>query len=186
MTVRPSWDGDAMAYAKAHVSIGVLRVDPEGRIWREKIFAGGRYRDVEPRRAENVGGKGYLRVSLAKPGGKLAIVMAHSLVFELLVGPIPDGLEVNHKDLDKTNNRPDNLEVVTGAQNVQHAYTHGRNKAWAFSTSKTEWRPGRVILSDRQLQQAREMRASGALLREIADRLGISTTHAHRITGGSK
>ncbi len=32
---------------------------------------------------------------------------------------------MNHKDSDKTNNRVDNLEYVTPAENVQHAYENG-------------------------------------------------------------
>ncbi len=176
-----AWNGDAMAYAKAHVAAGVLQIDDNGQIWRLLIWGGMRFRrwrSITPRRAENVGGKGYLRVSLARPGG-LAIVMAHNLVYEIRVGPIPDGLEINHKNLIKTDNRPDNLEPVTGAQNVKHSYDHGRTKPW---THAKDWRPGRVRLTDEQVEHARALRRRGVILRDIAQALGISITHAHRIT----
>lgn len=39
--------------------------------------------------------------------------------------PIPHKLQVNHIDGDKTNNCIDNLELVTGSENVKHAYTTG-------------------------------------------------------------
>lgn len=167
-----------MAYAKAHVVAGVLRVDARGRVWRQRIWAGGRWKDVTPRRVENVGGKGYLRVSLAKSTGGLAIVMAHNLVYEVLVGSIPEGLELNHDDLDKTNNRPKNLIPVTGAQNVQHSYDHGRTLPWSHAE---EWRPGRPRLTKKQIDKIRRMRTNGRRLRDIAAEFGISISHTSRV-----
>lgn len=45
----------------------------------------------------------------------------HRLVWEAFNGPIPNRLEINHKDLDRANNRLDNLELMTHQQNIQHA-----------------------------------------------------------------
>ena len=65
-------------------------------------------------------GKGYLRVHIA---GKMYFV--HRLVAERYV-PNPDNLpQVNHKDGDKTNNKADNLEWVSNADNRNHAVKHG-------------------------------------------------------------
>lgn len=180
MTLRAPfpWSGDAMAYAKAHVAAGVLRIDSEGRIWRTAVLKGGSWHSVPERRAENPGGKGYFRVSLHVPGHGLVMVMAHRLVYEALVGPIPDGLEINHDDLNKTNNAPGNLSPVTGPENIRHSYANGRTRPWSNST---QWR-GRQRLTSEQIARARTMRADGVLLKEIAAELGISTTHAHRIT----
>lgn len=50
------------------------------------------------------------------------IAYAHRLVWVHNNGPIPKGVEVNHKDGDKTNNRLDNLELVTHAKNIEHSY----------------------------------------------------------------
>ena len=181
------WTGDAMAYAKAHVAAGVLRVEADGTIWRCKTRHGGGWRDIEPRRMENVGGKGYLRVSLNVAAGlPLAIVMAHCLIYEVFVGPIPDGLQIDHKDNDKTNNRPDNLEPVTGLENMRRSFRRGRTQAWAIARKDggREWRSGRPMLTEEQRQRAREMRASGEPLKRIAKALGIGLTHAQRITSG--
>jgi hypothetical protein len=177
--------GDAMAYAIAHVHGGVLRIDDDGVVWRLKESRRGAWVDVPTRRAEHPGGKGYLRVSLHVPILKrLAIVMAHRLVYEWHVGPIPFGMEINHKDLVKTNNRPNNLEVVTGVENNRHSRAHGRTPPWALAKTQAgrEWRPGQKMLTEKQKAEAIRMRQAGALLRTIAESLGISITRAHSIT----
>lgn len=51
--------------------------------------------------------------------------MVHSLVAEAFIGKRPDGMECNHIDGDRTNNRADNLEWVTPAQNMAHAAANG-------------------------------------------------------------
>lgn len=182
MKVAIPWTGDAMTYVLEHVQRGVIRVDPDGSIWRCAIRRGNRWKSIEPRRVENLSGKGYLRVSLQKPDGGLAIVMAHRLVHEVFIGPVPLGLQINHKDLNKTNNTPSNLEVVTGARNIQHSYENGRTRPWSQVKQKGgTWR-GKPILTEQQKQTARDLRASGVKLKRIASELGISITHAHRIT----
>jgi hypothetical protein len=48
--------------------------------------------------------------------------MAHRLVADAFLGPIPKGMQVNHKDGDKANCRLDNLEIVTNGENRAHSY----------------------------------------------------------------
>jgi hypothetical protein len=178
--------GDAMAYAKAHVAAGVLRVDADGTIWRCMQRTSDGWQNVMPRRVENVGGKGYLRVSLhVSKGHGLAIVMAHRLVYELLVGPIPAGLEIDHKDNNKTNNRPENLQTVTGLENMKLSNHRGRTKPWAIARSSpgATWR-GKPLISEEQKTRARQMRLDGATLKHIAETFGIAVSHAQRITTG--
>lgn len=46
----------------------------------------------------------------------------HRLVYEMFVGPIPEGYVVDHIDNSHDNNRLDNLQLLTTRQNVQKYY----------------------------------------------------------------
>lgn len=59
-------------------------------------------------------------------GSKLGFV--HRLVYETFVGEIPIKYEINHLDFNKSNNRLDNLELVTRSENQIHAINGNRTK----------------------------------------------------------
>lgn len=61
--------------------------------------------------------------------GKQQNFTVHSLVAEAFIGPRPDGMDINHKNGDKKDNRPENLEYVTRAENIRHAFRTGLAKA---------------------------------------------------------
>lgn len=71
--------------------------------------------------------KGYERVGLWK-NNKGKIESVHKLVMEAFVGACPKGLQINHKNGVKTDNRLSNLEYVTQSENMLHAYNSGLNK----------------------------------------------------------
>ena len=52
----------------------------------------------------------------------------HKLVAEAFIGPAPLGFVVNHVNGVKTDNRADNLEYVTYADNTKHAWETGLAK----------------------------------------------------------
>lgn len=62
-------------------------------------------------------GGGYLQVFLCKDG-KPTIFSVHRLVYEAFHGQIPEGMQVNHIDEDKSNNRIENLNVMTSKENI--------------------------------------------------------------------
>ena len=45
---------------------------------------------------------------------------AHRVVAEMFLGKIPKGKEINHKDMDKHNNKVTNLEYLTRSENQLH------------------------------------------------------------------
>ena len=171
---------NAMQLALAYLDDGTLSIDAEGMIWRHYVHDGwGGRSAVTPRRAENPTKKGYLAVTLGVPGTrKTRSVLAHCLIWTRLHGPIPKPLQINHKDLDKTNNRPGNLELMTNAQNIQHSYDNGRPLPWHKAT---EWRPGKPRISEAEKARVLELRANGLGSHRIRKLTGISKTHIERI-----
>lgn len=105
-------------------------------------------------------GHAYLRISR---GGKL--YYAHRLVFEAVHGCIPYGLQINHINGDKHDNRSSNLEAVSQAENLQHAAREGL-AAWGERSPLAK-------LTERQVQDA--LATAGAeTATACAKRLGVS------------
>lgn len=98
-----------------------VEVDEEGRVFSArsgKQITGG------------CNGAGYLRFSYRLGGRKTKTSTIHRVVAECLVPNPEDKPTVNHKDGNKTNNHPDNLEWATFSENTQHAYDTGLNKSY--------------------------------------------------------
>ena len=87
----------------------------EGRI---RSFRSGECKIIKQHSSQ----KGYLRANLKHENGKSHCSSAHRFIAMAFI-PNPDNLpEVNHKNGNKTDNRPENLEWVTSSQNHKHAY----------------------------------------------------------------
>src|SRR5690625_806233 len=86
----------------------------------------------------------------------------HRLVAWAFHGPCPDGHEVNHIDGDPTNNRPENLEYVTHAENVQHSWEVLGRKALRGQAHP------RAKLSECDVRAIRARAAAGETISQIA------------------
>lgn len=69
--------------------------------------------------------EGYQLVTLRSGLARKRTMRVHRLVLEAFVGSRPPGHQVNHKDANKGNNAPQNLEWVTAAENEAHAQQNG-------------------------------------------------------------
>lgn len=80
--------------------------------------------------------KSHLMVQSKTPNGYLQFTMSnqsvhkryssHRFIWECFNGPIPDNMQINHKDEDKTNNNLKNLEIVTPKENVNYGTARER------------------------------------------------------------
>lgn len=67
---------------------------------------------------------GYPTVNLYDNGNRISTSI-HRIVAETFLGCENENMEVNHKDGNKDNNRPENLEWMTRGENESHAYRNG-------------------------------------------------------------
>ena len=66
---------------------------------------------------QNISKHGYIRNSLHKDG-TAKIYFVHRLVYEAFIGEIPEGMQVNHINEIKTDNRVENLNLMTPKENT--------------------------------------------------------------------
>lgn len=80
----------------------------------------------------------YATVRLLCPDGKRRHIRVHRLVMATFVGPLPDGMEVHHRDTNHWNNELGNLEYVTKKQNEAYAQPLRRRGSQHYAAKITE------------------------------------------------
>lgn len=100
-----------------------IEVDEDGNIFRLPYVGGNNRLYPRAELSRSVSGTGYAYVKLRGRQYRACRIVAEARI------PNPLNLEVvNHKDLDKLNDHPDNLEWTTASENTQHAYDNGAIK----------------------------------------------------------
>lgn len=115
--------------------------------------------------------KGYFHVALHIGDERLHRTI-HSLVASEFIGDRPEGMQVNHKNGIKADNRPANLEYVTCMENIRHAHATGLCKVRARGERNSQ-----AKLTADAVHQIR-LSAGGLSLSQIADRFGITKQNA--------
>jgi hypothetical protein len=121
--------------------------------------------------------KGYWRIGLCKNGIKTWYLL-HVLVARTFLGVKPTGFETNHKNGDKHDNRIENLEYVTHAENQQHAgreglLCQGEQHRW----TRVPWT---IVV------KIRELGFDGLSPNEIEVACGVSHKYVRRILSGKR
>lgn len=103
---------------------GKYQVSNAGNVRSLNYMRTGQIRNLK--QANDVGD--YKKVQLVGDGGKVFNLFVHVLVAKCFVPGEAEGLEVNHKDFDRSNNHASNLEWTSHADNIMHSHKAGRRK----------------------------------------------------------
>lgn len=122
---------------------------------------------------------GYVHIAITE-GKRVRRVYAHRVIWEHAHGPIPDGMQVNHMNGVKDDNRLSNLELVTPSGNTRHAYDTGLAKPMSGT------RNGNAKLSTEQVQEIRTRQQSGEQQTALALEYGVSKAQVCRIISGKR
>jgi hypothetical protein len=107
---------------------------------------------------------------------------AHRVVWEAFVGPIAPGLQINHKNGVKDDNRLSNLEVVTPSENTLHGFrVLGRQ---GVRNPMPGSKHGNSKLTEADLPKMIALRQSGLSQQKIATLFGVDQTTVSRILLG--
>lgn len=137
---------------------GVYEVSDQGRVRRVES---GQIRVPGKRR------EGYLIVNLSKEG-KTTTKIIHRLVAQAFIPNSYDKPEVNHKNGIKTDNRADNLEWATIAENAIHAFENGLRVSVVGSEN------GQSKLTEKDIPEIFDLRSQGFTHSAIAQQFGVS------------
>lgn len=123
---------------------------------------------------------GYPAISVLNQSGKLMMVYVHRLVVEAFIGPLDDDFETNHKNGVRTDNRLENLELVSHRENMQHAYDTGLHDRVKHRGS----RHPRAKLCEDDVMAVRMRLNDGDSPRSLAEKYGVSRSVIYDIRSG--
>ena len=128
-----------------HKSIGNYQVYNNGQVWSKKHF---KFLSLHPNKF------GHLNVLIDGKAKKI-----HRLVYQIFVGPIPNGCDIHHKDFNKRNNSISNLICLTHAE---HSKLHGELREPMSEEAKqhlSELNKGKVLTVEHKAKIAASKKA---------------------------
>lgn len=114
------------------------------------------------KRAGKATRNGYRTIALQKDK-EIYTFCEHRCVWVWFNGEIEDGLVINHKDFDRANNKIENLELLTQAENIKYTDDAGRRVIIGGEDS------GKAIYTNKEAQAMRYLRKNGWKVKEIAE-----------------
>jgi hypothetical protein len=144
---------------KGVVGFPCYEVSDHGRVRSLKKYRGiGNILKIEVTKA------GYCRVTFQRRKKSTTQIRrsVHRIVFESFIGPIPEGMTVNHVDGRKSNNCVGNLELATPKRQIEHAYELGLRSYWTHARGSM-----RSKLSDSDVMAIRRSPARNAAIAKI-------------------
>jgi HNH endonuclease/NUMOD4 motif-containing protein/ribosomal L20-like protein len=124
--------------------------------------------------------KGYYKVHCSSCGGtrRKQRLFVHRAVWAAFNGTIPKGLTINHIDGNPANNRLDNLELATYAEQIRHATKLGLIR----HRTKDGWR--KPTMTPEKVRELRRLRSEGWTQTALAKRYNIAQSNVRWILIG--
>lgn len=152
---------------------GYYAVSNRGRVKRLKPGGGATVgRILRP----GLNRRGYLQYRLTFDGRVKKSFLEHRLVAITFIGQCPQGLQINHRNGIKTDNRVENLEWVTPRENCLHAIKNG-----LFPINE---RSGMAKLKNTDIREIRNLNKKGISTRQISKKYNVSYENIRGILKG--
>lgn len=140
-----------------------------------------------PRREHLAGGmdKNGYRIFGVWNKGFCKTLKVHRVVAEAFLGQIPEGMQVNHKNGVKSDNRLENLEVVTASENVKHAFdVLGKKPLGKHSNRPNGGKHHNSKLTELDVAEIRNLYSNGMRQADLAAMFHTPQTNISKIVRG--
>jgi hypothetical protein len=164
-----------------YVNSGEWTINDSGEIWSKIKRVGAGFYEVEPYRIERKTKEGYLSIR-GSVNGKRYSSFAHRLVWQYFNGDINDGLTINHKDGDKTNNKLSNLELATYKEQSKHSREVLGNVIDQYGEKNPSFK-----LKDSEVEEIRELyKTKNYTQVQIGEMYGVAHQTISKIVNGDR
>jgi len=148
--------------------------DEKGNVWTTNWKNSGQTRMMKPA----IGADGYPQSMFRRDDGKYVTMKIHKVVALAYYGERKEGMEVNHMNGNKLDNRPENLDYCTRSFNVWHSFVEGLQKPKRGEDN------GHAKLTEAAVREIRHTAATGGRYygrARLAAKFGVSEAHVKDI-----